>query len=103
MRAGNLRDKITIQKNTKATDAKGVYVNAWTTRVQPWAEVSIDSGLADSDEIARQVTTGTFRIRYDSSVLPEDRILWNSRYFEITGLAPDQRKTELVITAREAS
>ena len=101
MRAGSLRHEITVEKNTKAEDSKGVYVNAWTTRTTLRAEIEyISSSL---EEGSRQVTSATFHTRYDSAVIREDRISFDGKYYEIVSILPDGRKREMSIEGREVS
>lgn len=103
MRAGELRDRVTIQTNTTAADGKGVYVNAWATLATVWAKVEAASGSQEGQDIASGTVTYTVTIRYLSTVSRENRIQWGSRYLEILSALPDPHKTELVIQCVEAA
>ncbi len=88
MRAGELNKRITIQtKGTPTRDSFGAEVIAWSTFATVWAAVEPLSGR---EYLAAQQATATvdtrIRIRYFAGVLPEMRIVYGSRTFEIVSV-----------------
>jgi len=104
MKAGTLRNLITIQTPTETFDTAGELVQSWADYVSVWAEIVPLVGREYWS--ARQVnaeTTGKLRIRYFSSITPKMRIKFNSRYFNILGIINvEERNEEMVIYYSEA-
>lgn len=105
MRAGSMRQRISLQRKTVTRGAMGGEVLTWVTQTTTWAEARPLSG----DELVageqRQSTTTTeFRIRYDSAVVPkpEWRVLWGPSVYEIISVINvDGRNRELRLQCRE--
>lgn len=84
MRAGKLRHKIAIQQITVTQDANGDTTKTWATVKSPWANVIPVSGREYFD--AKQHTSEIshiFELRYDPSITPKMRAVYDSRYFDI--------------------
>lgn len=87
VRAGQLRNLITIQSNTDSRDAYGGVTNSWGTHVQVWASVNPLSGRErQGDDKITGDSVFEFIFRHDPSVsriLTGMRISWDSRTFDI--------------------
>lgn len=77
--------EITIQVYTEAADSYGEPIKTWTTLAETFAHVR--------QQTAREIFTGgrvaetdiVFTTRYVSGVTAKDRILYNSKYYYLTG------------------
>ena len=106
MRSGELRNKITIEENTSTRDQYGGAINAWTTHSVCWANIEAASG---SENVSGDQISGNqsfvFTCRPDvsaSRIVPEMRVFWNSRYFDIQIIQNvHEINWQLVITAIE--
>lgn len=94
MRAGDLRDRITVQRATQGDDGFGNTVTGWTDHLTVWANVRETPGkevvAAGRVEASR---TATIRVRASSlsrTITPADRIIargqiWNIRSVSAVG------------------
>lgn len=101
MRAGKLDRRITIQRaTTTGTDGFGHPVMTWEDHVTVWAEVlSVSDGERwRAAEVAAHVTH-RFRIRWGAGVTAEDRVVYDGRTFEISGVKEIDRRVGQEITA----
>lgn len=103
MRAGNLRNYVTIQQPASDQDDRGEDTATWTTLGQVYAEI-LPIGAREID-VARgfaPTVSHRIRIRYRSDVTTLMRITFDSRTFAINGAVDqDGRKRELMIFATE--
>jgi len=87
MRTGRLRHLITLQTFTASIDANRKPTRTYSTLAQVWADMSYTTGtesvVADQVEARNLVV---FTIRYRSDVTPQMRVLYNSKYYEITAV-----------------
>ena len=103
MRAGRLRHKVSIQSATEARDAHGGVTRSWSESASVWASIEPLSGreLSEARQIAAE-TTHRIRLRYLSSLAPDQRIVHDSRTFEIVSIANvEERNREMVVLAKE--
>lgn len=95
MRAGSLRDLITIERATVAADDYGGEVKAWATYCQRGAAVTY--GRADERRAAAQESASsaaTFRIRSDpvtDAIAVTDRLVFNGGIWDISSNVPYNR------------
>lgn len=84
MRAGALRHRITLQANTNAYDDYGDISNTWTTGDEIWGSVNPVSGKEEDlgSELVG-VVTHFIKVRYKASVSVANRIVFDSRVFQI--------------------
>jgi len=104
MRAGKLKKRVVIQKNTPTQDAYGSEVESWATFATRWASVE---PLKGQEFFAAQQTdaalTVAFRLRYLAGVTTEMRVSYNSRLFDIhSAINVDERNRELILMCTEA-
>jgi SPP1 family predicted phage head-tail adaptor len=105
MRAGNLRNRITIQQSTPSQDTFGEPILTWATYTRPWAEIKHGSGSEpySGDQYAA-ISNVEFKIRYDAGVNERMRISWDSRLFDIIHIDPVfERKRKTVLTCRQVN
>ena len=103
MRAGNLRNYITIQQPTEPFDANGELSSTWSTFVQCYGSVEplVGREYYYSKQVNAEIT-GKIRIRYISGITVKMRILFGTRYFNINAVMnPDEKNVELILLVTE--
>lgn len=103
MRAGELRERITIQQATATRDAIGGEVEAWTTYAEMYAAIEPLSGreLFAAKQVAGEVSHRV-RIRYHAGIVPKMRALHGARVLDIeAALNVDTRDRETHLYCRE--
>ena len=103
MRAGTLRHKVVIQKNTPTRDSYGAEVEAWADYATVWASIEPARGREfwESQQVNAEVT-GKIRIRYLEGITPKMRVKHGSRIFEIISVInPEERNRELQLMVKE--
>ena len=103
MRAGWLRNRITIQKKTVSRSGSGAEVVSWNTHVNAWASIEPLKGqeylTAKMQESAVDVR---IRIRYQTGITPAMQVLYGTRVFEIVSVINYlERNVELQLMCRE--
>lgn len=103
MQAGKLDRRIVIQRSTTSADAFNEPVETFATLATVWAEAKpisdgerMKAGQTLADKMIR------FTIRYSSTVAdvdPRDRIVFDGRTFDISGIKEVGRRVGLEITA----
>lgn len=103
MRAGQLRQRLTFQKETRARDSFNEEVVTWADHCTVWGSVNPNAGrkfyeaLQSSSEVSGEV-----RIRYRTDILPTMRIKHGSRILAIVSIVnPQERDRELLIYYKE--
>ena len=103
MLAGRLRHRINFQQESLAADGQGGSTRTWTSR--SFASASMKPLRAEERFYNEQLNhTGTheFVIRYRTDIAETDRIKFNGKFYQITGIInPNERDRQLVITAKE--
>lgn len=103
MRAGPLRNKITIQSVTETSDGMGGFTEAWATYTTAYAEIKPVKGEEALEH--KKLEHGLVHriwIRYQPGITTKMRIVWGSRTMKIIGLRnPDERNKMLEIIADE--
>ena len=102
MNAGNLDELITVQEfSTTRSGTTGEAVKSWTQRVQLWAQIkaSESGGDVNAGMQMQFKQRFTFKTRYDSTVIPEDRILWEGKTYKILNIAEIDRRMYMIILA----
>lgn len=102
MLIGDLRRRITLESPTRTADGMSGFTVTWATVATVWARAWTVSS-AEGTDAEQQVITRTqkFKIRY-RSILPEYRISYGGRYFEIKGIDPDEKNEFIFLTCKEA-
>lgn len=103
MRSGRLRERVTIQQRTMASDGMGGQTETWSTLATVWAGVLPRQANREALVIAAnqlQARSGfDVRIRYRDDVSPSMRVSWRGNTLEVESVSdPDQRKREIVLS-----
>lgn len=93
MKAGKLRHRLALQSGTASTDTYGAVTYAYTTYDTVWGSITPLRGLEliHAQQVQSEVTHKCF-IRYNSTVTTTDRILFDSRTFEITSILNSEER-----------
>lgn len=103
MRAGRLRDRITIQQVAETRSGSGAITETWSDVATVWAAVE---GLSGREFWAAQQVNaeGSLRItiRYLAGIVPKMRALFGTRVFDIQAATDlDGRRRELQLLVSE--
>ena len=103
MRAGTLRNKITIQELNSTVNSSGEDEDSWQEYVTVRASVEpLRERERFEAQQAQNEATVRFRIRYLPGVTAELRILYDSKYYDIESVIdPNDRHRELIVLAVE--
>lgn len=104
MRAGELRERITLQRNTPTRDGFGAEVPSWATVATVWAKVVATSGneqINQSIGVATTVYSITIRARDD--VDTNMRILYEGATLEIKAVLDSDETAALLLDCREVT
>ncbi len=105
MRAGELRHRVTIQKEQGTTrNSKGELVPNWVDIVTVWAAVEPLKGREyfDAEQVQAEVTT-RIRMRYHAGVTPEMRIIYGTKEFDIlSAINIEEKDRELHLMCKES-
>lgn len=103
MRAGLLRDRVSIETPTDTRDAAGQPVTAWSTLASRWAQVvemSGDTPLVGGAPL--HAITHEVRMRYSPQITARERIRHRGRVLDIDSvIRPETRSDEMICRCRE--
>jgi SPP1 family predicted phage head-tail adaptor len=103
MKIGPLRHKITIQQKVPSRDSYGAEVITWDDFLEAWASIEPLSGREYF--LAQQMQAAVdhkITMRYQAGILPEMRVKWNDRIFDIKAiLNTEERNIEVVLMCKE--
>jgi len=103
MRAGLLRHRITVQQKSVSRTSSGAESVSWAEYDELWASVEPLSGR--ELELAKQIhdeISVRIWIRYRSGVVPEMRVLFGSRTFDVLSvLNTAERDIKMQLMCRE--
>jgi SPP1 family predicted phage head-tail adaptor len=105
MRAGKLRQRVTIQQPTTGQDSYGGETVTWSDLATVWAEVvPLRSGEVAGQDMQQGQATHRVRIRYRAGITQHMQLLFDGRVFTIHGQPVNvgQRNIMLDIDCREA-
>lgn len=86
MKAGQLRERITIQKEVKQTAATNQQIGEWVDVCEIWAEAKCTSSTAiDGDGFVVHAATWKFYIRRRDDITAQMRVKWKGRIFQLEG------------------
>lgn len=103
MRAGALRNKITIEYIAVGKDTVGQENGTWTTLKTAWAHIKPLTGKEyQSGQTINAEVTHEVRMRYYSGITPKMRVKHGTRYFDILYvLNIEERNRELLLKCKE--
>lgn len=86
MRAGQLNQRITIQREVKKATASNQQVGDWVDVCRIWAQVKCsDSRTVDGDGFIQHEATYKFYIRRREDITAQMRVVWKDRIFPLVG------------------
>ena len=87
MRAGQLRHRLAIQTVTESQNAVGELTRVWATVTTVWGSIRPISGTERlaGEQITAEVSHRVW-IRYSSYAVPEARLVFGSRTFDIVSV-----------------
>lgn len=106
MKAGRLRHRVTIEKNTPTTTGRGERRPAWSTLADVWADIRPLRGREyyQAQQTNAELTT-EIEIRYRDDVTSKMRVVWGDRVFDV--VAPpvnvDMLNRALILLCAERS
>jgi SPP1 family predicted phage head-tail adaptor len=98
-----LKERITLQQQTLTPDGSAGFTKAWVDVATIWAKawtVSSTEGVAGAQ--TTMIRVQKFAIRYRGVLRSSWRIKWGVRYFNITGIDPDDKSEFIFLTCKEA-
>lgn len=102
IRPGELRERVTIQTATSASNALGETTLSWTDVTTVWASVN---GVSASEALqyGQQSVTVTHRVRmrYVSTLTSQNRLIWRNKVLNIISLLEYDNRSEHVATCEE--
>ena len=104
MRAGTLKERITLQRWAAGVDSTWGPTPGWTNIGEVWADVTPVSGTERPDGKGIQTTIShEIRMRYRSDLTTtKDRIVYRGRVLDIVAVVDvDGARREVLIEARE--
>lgn len=108
MRAGRLRQRITLQTNTPSQDSYGQEIESWADTMTVWAFINPESAREFLQQgIQAQQVRQTIEMRYQTGITPEMRVKFvdrdsNTRYFDIEQvLEPATARERLTLICKE--
>lgn len=103
MRIGQSDRRITVERYTTSTNDYGERVQTWATLLTVWAEL-MKTGERMTERITTDQDTPVQRLRFkirsssDSrGIKADDRVLYNSKYYNIQGIEEIGRQDQLVL------
>ena len=86
MRAGQLRERITIQREIKQTTASNQKIGDWEDVCEIWAEAKCTSAsVLDGDGFVIHAAVWKFYIRRRDDITAQMRVKWKNRIFVLQG------------------
>lgn len=101
MRAGTMRDRVTLMRWSPVDDARFGEGGSWESIDTVWAGVTLVGGTEKFMNSGVQTEiTHAIRMRYRADVTSKDRIIYRTNTLELVSVVdPDGRRRELVIMA----
>lgn len=104
MRAGRLRTRIIIQKQTVRRDKFGQLVNEWLEFCKVRAEIRDITGKEYLSSQAEQaIVDCKILIRYRDDITSDMRVLCNGVYYDIKSILSNIKKTQLELITKKKS
>ena len=101
MNAGKLDRRVAIQTRTETIGASGGVALAYATRKTLWCErVSTTGRESRSGGAVRAEADLTLRVRYDSTLTERDRLLYESKTYDVISIEEEGRRESQLIQAR---
>lgn len=107
VRAGRLRDVVSVQQRTETQDGWGQPVETWTDVFKDYAEVKQLTGreFFNDARVAADIDTRVV-VRYRPGITAKHRVVFHDvdgdRVLDIQSVVKDQKRTTLEILCKEA-
>lgn len=103
MRAGTLRQRVTIQAPTVTTNERGAQTPGWSEVATVWADVRTPTGRERSgDNLTVATLSHVVTMRYRAGVTAAHRLVWGDRVLSLVATPdPDNRRRVLVCQCQE--
>lgn len=86
MKAGSLRERITLQREVKKTTPTNQQIGEWEDVCEIWAEAKCTSSkVIDGDGFVVHAATWKFYIRRRDDITAQMRVKWKGRIFVLEG------------------
>lgn len=86
MRAGRLRERITIQREVKKTTSANQKIGEWEDVCEIWAEKRCTAAaVIDGNGFVVHAATYNFYIRRRDDITAQMRVKWDNRIFTLQG------------------
>jgi SPP1 family predicted phage head-tail adaptor len=97
--------RITIERATETTNGYGEKVATWATLITVWAELTKTTNARESISDRQDTATKqmAFKIRSSTdsrAVSTKDRVVYDSKYFDIIGIEEIGRNDQLMLTCQ---
>ena len=84
VRAGQLRDRVTVQTATETRSANGQVVYTWSDNGEEWADVKFLSGLETiASNMQISDTQCSIRLRYRDGISSANRVLFGTQIYDV--------------------
>jgi len=102
---GKLRERVTIEQPTRASDGQGGYTETWSTLATVWAAIKpVTARETYFGHKLEHRVTHKITIRYRSDIAIQMRIAQGTRYFQIHGYKNvDERNRFLELLCEEGA
>lgn len=102
MKAGRLRNRITIQKKVIGKDNFGQDIDQWVDVCNVRAEIRDISGREYQSSQAEQSQTDCkILIRHRNDITPDMRVMCNGIYYDIKAVLEDVKRTRLELPCQK--
>lgn len=103
IRAGELRQRITIQQSSASRTNSGGKTYSWSTYATLWAKYeSLQGGEYYASQQETGESAGRFKCRYYSGVTTDMRVSWSSQTYDIERVdSVDARDIAMYLYVRE--
>jgi len=101
--AGDLRERVTIQRVSSTRDAIGGLIETWSNLMTVYAKVApMNAGEQYRRQQIQAKADWKVTVRYANSIAPADRLVWRDRTFQIKGITnPDMHRRFLDLACEE--
>jgi SPP1 family predicted phage head-tail adaptor len=105
MKISDLRHRITLQRKDIVKDPEGIAIETWADVATVWASVEPIRGREYFQAAAVNAeNTVRFRIRYRPGIMPNMRVLYNGRTFNIQSVIDvNERHREIQLMCQEVT
>ena len=104
IRPGELRERVTVQVASGATNALGETVLTWADSTQTWASVEgVSAREALTNNQQESVVSHRVRLRHLAGLTQQMRFSWRGRTLEIVSLLEYGNRSEHVAMCQEST